>query len=102
MKESCIPLPPIDYPDGVTTIDVTYVRSGFAASHLLVEKQHVIFVCTGTSLSVPLLLKVFEDKRISHEKVKHLMPIHFHFEHAGDAGALMQKFPNAFLAVHPQ
>ncbi len=65
MKESCIPLPPIDYPDGVTTIDVTYVRSGFAASHLLVENGYAAFIDTGTTLSVPLQFKVLEDKEIT-------------------------------------
>ena len=41
MKESCIPLPPINYPDGVTTIDVASVRSGFAASHLIFENGKI-------------------------------------------------------------
>ena len=100
MKESCIPLPPIDYPDGVTTIDVAYVRSGFAASHLIVENGYAAFIDTGTSLSVPLLLKVLAEKGISREKVTHVMPTHVHLDHAGGAGALMQEFPNAVLVVH--
>ena len=102
MKESCIPLPPIDYPDGVTTIDVAYVRSGFAASHLIVENGHAAFIDTGTTLSVPLLLKVLAEKGISREKVTHVMPTHVHLDHAGGAGALMQEFPNAVLVVHPR
>ena len=102
MKEPCIPLPPIDYPDGVTTIDVAYVRSGFAASHLIVENGYAAFIDTGTSLSVPLLLKVLAEKGISREKVTHVMPTHVHLDHAGGAGALMQEFPNAVLVVHPR
>ena len=102
MKESCIPLPPIDYPDGVTTIDVAYVRSGFAASHLIVENGYAAFIDTGTSLSVPLLLKVLAEKGISREKVTHVMPTHVHLDHAGGAGALMQEFPNAVLVAHPR
>jgi glyoxylase-like metal-dependent hydrolase (beta-lactamase superfamily II) len=102
MKESYIPLPPIDYPDGVTTIDVAYVRSGFAASHLIVENGYAAFIDTGTSLSVPLLLKVLAEKGVSREKVTHVMPTHVHLDHAGGAGALMQEFPNAVLVVHPR
>ncbi len=102
MKEPCIPLPPIDYPDGVTTIDVAYVRSGFAASHLIVENGYAAFIDTGTSLSVPLLLKVLAEKGISREKVTHVMPTHVHLDHAGGAGALMQEFPNTVLVVHPR
>ena len=100
MKESCIPLPPIDHPDGVTTIDAAYVRPGFAASHLLVENGYAAFIDTGTTLSVPLLLKVLEEKRIAPEKVTHVMPTHVHLDHAGGAGALLQEFPNAVLVVH--
>ena len=102
MKESCIPLPPIDYPDGVTTIDVAYVRSGFAASHLIIENGYAAYVDTGTTLSVSLLLKVLAEKGISREKVTHVMPTHVHLDHAGGAGALMQEFPNAFLVAHPR
>lgn len=102
MKEPCIPLSPKDYPDGVTTIDVAYVRSGFAASHLIVENGYAAFIDTGTTLSVPLLLKVLEEKGLSREKVTHVMPTHVHLDHAGGAGALMQEFPNAVLVVHPR
>ena len=102
MKESCIPLPSIDYPDGITTIDVAYVRPGFAASHLIVENGHAAFIDAGTTLSVPLLLKVLAEKGISREKVTHVMPTHVHLDHAGGAGALMQEFPNAVLVVHPR
>ena len=102
MKEPCIPLSPKDYPDGVTTIDVAYVRSGFAASHLIVENGYAAFIDTGTTLSVPLLLKVLVEKGISREKVTHVMPTHVHLDHAGGAGALMQEFPNAFLVAHPR
>ena len=87
---------------GVTTIDADYVRPGFTSSHLLVEKGHAAFIDTGTTRSVPLLLKVLEEKGISCEKVTHVMGTHIHLDHAGGAGVLMQQFPNAVLVVHPR
>jgi hypothetical protein len=45
--------PQKNYPVGVTTIDVAYVRSGFTASILLVEHGHAAFLVQGTSLFVP-------------------------------------------------
>ena len=93
---------PSDYPDGVTTIDAAYVRPGFAASHLLVENGYAAFIDTGTTLSVPLLLKVLEDKGISQEKVTHVMHTHVHLDHAGGAGVLIQESPNAVLVIHPR
>ena len=102
MEENIQPLPPEDYPDGVTTIDADYVRPGFTSSHLLVEKGHAAFIDTGTTRSVPLLLKVLEEKGISREKVTHVMGTHIHLDHAGGAGVLMQQLPNAVLVVHPR
>ena len=71
MEENIQPLPPEDYPDGVTTIDADYVRPGFTSSHLLVKKGNAAFIDTGTTRFVPLLLKVLEEKGISREKVTH-------------------------------
>ena len=90
MEENIQPLPPEDYPDGVTTIDADYVRPGFTSSHLLVEKGHAAFIDTGATGSVPLLLKVLEEKGISREKVTHVMLTHVHLDHAGGSEALMQ------------
>ena len=38
--------------NGVITIDAGYIRQGFAASHLILERGHAVFVETGTSHSV--------------------------------------------------
>ena len=90
MEENIQPLRPEDYPDGVTTIDADYVRPGFTSSYLLVEKGHAAFTDTGTTRSVPLLLKVLEERGISREKVTHVMLTHVHLEHTGGSEALMQ------------
>ena len=65
------------------------------------ENEHAAFIDTGTTLSVPLLIKVLEEKGISRKKVTHVMVTHVHLDHAGGAGILMQEFPNAVLVVHP-
>ena len=61
MEENIQPLPPEVCPDGVTTIDVDYVCPGFTSSHLLVGKGHAAFIDTGTTCSVPLLVKILEE-----------------------------------------
>ena len=93
MEENIQPLPPEDYRDGVTTIDADYVRPRFTSSHLLVEKGYPAFIDTGTTRSVPLLLKVLEEKGISCEKVTHVMVTHIHLDHA--VGARVR--PNAAI-----
>ena len=98
-----------DYLDGVTTIDADYVRPRFTSSHLLVEKGHAAFIDTGITRSVPLLLKVLEEKGISREKVTHVIVTHIHLDHAGGAVVLMQQLPSALdplqesiVAIHPR
>ena len=61
MQENIQPLPPEDYPNGVTTVDADYVRPGFTSSHLLGGKWHAAFIDTGTTRSVPLLVKILEE-----------------------------------------
>ena len=102
MEENFQPLPSANYPDCMTTIDAAYVRPGFASGHLLMENEHAAFINTGTTLSVPLLIKVLEEKEISRKKVTHVMVTHVHLDHAGGVGIFMQEFPNALLVVHPR
>ena len=92
----------IDHPDGVTTIDTGYLRPGFDASHLMVEDGYAAFVDVGTTLNVPELLQVLEEKQIPREKVTHVMVTHVHLDHAGGSGALLQELPEAVLVVHPK
>ena len=45
----------------VITIDADYVRPGFTSCNLLMEKGHAAFIDTGTTRSVPLLVKILEE-----------------------------------------
>ena len=92
----------MEHPDGVTTIDVAYIRPWLVASHLVVENGHAVFIDTGTSHSVPYLLEVLESRRVSRQNVDYVMVTHVHLDHAGGAGALLRQLPNAKLVVHPK
>lgn len=91
-----------DHAVGITTIDTGFVRPGFAASHLITENNHAIFIDVGTTYSVPRLLEVLSAKNISVENVDYVIVTHVHLDHAGGAGKLMQALPNARLVVHPR
>jgi glyoxylase-like metal-dependent hydrolase (beta-lactamase superfamily II) len=91
-----------DYPFGITLIDVDYGRPSLAASYLLLEGDCAAFIETGTSLSVPALLRVLAAKGVAREQVEYVIPTHVHLDHAGGAGALLQQLPNARLVVHPR
>ncbi len=90
-----------DHDFGITTLDTGFMRPAFAASHLLLENQHAIYIDTGTSYSVPRLLDALNTKNIPIENVDYVIVTHVHLDHAGGAGKLMQALPNARLIAHP-
>ncbi|MEO5340305.1 MAG: MBL fold metallo-hydrolase [Magnetococcus sp. MYC-9] len=91
-----------DLPHGVTRIDTGYLRPGFAACYLLVEAGEAIFIETGPSLAVPVLLEVLAHKGLSAESVRGIIVTHVHLDHAGGAALLMHHLPQARLLVHPK
>jgi hydroxyacylglutathione hydrolase len=92
----------IDYDHGVSAIDSGYVRPMLAAIHLVVEKGRAALVDTGTNFSVPGVLEAMAARGIAPEQVDWVMLTHVHLDHAGGAGLLMSRFPNARLTVHPR
>ncbi|MDR3388455.1 MAG: MBL fold metallo-hydrolase [Rudaea sp.] len=91
-----------DFDHGISAIDTGFFRPQFDASHLIVERGRAAFVDVGTNYSVPRLLAELESKRMLVEAVDYVILTHVHLDHAGGAGALMQKLPNARLVVHPR
>lgn len=92
----------IDYADGITAVDTEYVRPTLDASHLIVEKGRAAFVDTGTTHSVPGLLRALDAKGVARDAVDWIFLTHIHLDHAGGAGALAQALPNAKVVVHPR
>ncbi len=87
---------------GITCIDTQLIRSGLASCYLLEAGDEVAFIDCGTNNSVPLLLEVLERKSLQVEQVRYVIPTHVHLDHAGGAGGLMARCPNAQLLVHPR
>ena len=92
----------IDYPHGISAVDSGYVRPQLDAIHLVVEQGRVAVVDTGTNDSVPLVLAALADKGLGADAIDYVLLTHVHLDHAGGAGLLMQKAPNARLVVHPR
>lgn len=90
------------YADGVTAVDVEYVRPGIAAAHIIEHEHHAAFVDTGTTHSVPYLLAALDELGIDRSAVDFVFLTHVHLDHAGGVGALMQALPNARAVLHPR
>ena len=86
--------------DGIVAIDTEYARPIQDASHLIVEGGRAAFVDTGVNSSVPLLINALEQQNLDVGDVDYVFLTHVHLDHAGGAGLLMQRLPNASCVVH--
>jgi len=87
---------------GIHTIDTAFQRDHFDAAYLMVENGRGAFVDCGTNHSIPHLLATLESAGLTPADVDWLLVTHVHLDHAGGAGALMERLPNARLVVHPR
>src|SRR3990172_5600407 len=91
-----------DYDDGISAIDAEFIRPHATSIHLIVEKGRAAIVDAGSNDAVPLVLEAIAGKGLAPEDVDYVVLTHIHLDHAGGAGLLMSRFPNARLTVHPR
>ena len=91
-----------DYGHGICAVDSVYDRREQTAIYLLIEDRRAAVIDTGTSHAVPRVLAALEAKGIAPAQVDYVVLTHVHLDHAGGAGQLMARFPNARLTVHPR
>lgn len=87
---------------GIHTIDTGFVRPRFDAAYLVVENGRGAFVDCGTNHAVPRMLAALDGAGLAPADVDWLILTHVHLDHAGGAGELMARLPNAKLMVHPR
>ncbi|MDG1388340.1 MAG: MBL fold metallo-hydrolase [Halioglobus sp.] len=85
---------------GITRIDAGYVKPGFACFYLLESAGQFAVIETGTVHSVDMLEQVLQARDISRDQIRYVIPTHVHLDHAGGAGLMIQRFPEAQLLVH--
>lgn len=92
----------IRYDHGISAIDAGYERPNLAAIHFIIEGERAAIVDTGTNYSVDATLAALAVQGVSADRVEYVVLTHVHLDHAGGAGALMRRCPNAMLTVHPR
>jgi len=92
----------IDYDFGISAVDSGYQRPMLDAIHLIVEGGRAAIVDTGVNSSVPRVLEALRAKGIAPAQVDYVVLTHIHLDHAGGAGLLLSRLPNAMLTVHPR
>jgi glyoxylase-like metal-dependent hydrolase (beta-lactamase superfamily II) len=87
---------------GIHTIDTGFVRPQFDAAYLVVENGRGAFIDCGTNFAVPRMLAALDEVGMAAADVDWLILTHVHLDHAGGAGELIARLPNAKLVVHPR
>jgi len=91
-----------DYAHGVSAVDAVYDREMQTAFHVIVAGGRAVIVDTATSPAAPRVLAALGAKGVGPEQVDYVILTHVHLDHAGGAGQLMARCPNARLTVHPR
>lgn len=92
----------VDLGDGIDCIETGLYRHGLAACYLVRAGDQLAFVDTGTTHTVPHLLRLVGEMGLTAAHVRYVIPTHVHLDHAGGAGELMRRCPEATLIVHPK
>lgn len=91
-----------DHAFGISTVDAVYDREMQTSVHLVVEDGRAVIVDSATAPAVPRVLEALATKGVPPEAVDYVILTHVHLDHAGGAGQLLARCPNARLAVHPR
>ncbi|MEH6940306.1 MBL fold metallo-hydrolase [Bacillus sp. JJ722] len=66
----------------------------------VIKGKKVTIIETSASPSIPYILKGLEELNIHLHDIEHIIVTHIHLDHAGGAGLLLEKCPNANVIVH--
>ncbi len=92
-----------DYGAGVSAVDALYDgREMQTAAHILVEDGRAAVIDTATAHAAPRILAALAARGVAPEQVDYVVLTHVHLDHAGGAGFLVARCPNAYLTVHPR
>lgn len=91
-----------DHAHGISTVDAVYECELQTSVHIVVENRRAVIIDTATAPAVPRVLAALAAKGVQPEAVDYIILTHVHLDHAGGAGQLLARCPNARLTVHPR
>ncbi len=77
-------------------------REKFAASYFVEDSGEIAVVETNTNHAIPGILQTILNSGFELSQIKYVILTHIHLDHAGGAGLIMSKLPDAKLIVHPR
>ncbi|GED16119.1 MBL fold metallo-hydrolase [Aneurinibacillus migulanus] len=83
-------------------IELVDRMEGGRSTGYFIDAEQKTIVEMGASVSVPRVLNALKQLNIDPEEITYVIVTHIHLDHAGGAGLLLEKLPNAKLIVHPR
>lgn len=89
-----------DEGQGITCIETHFQRPGLASCYLIQSAGEAALIDTGTARTTDNIMQLLTILGLTPSQVKYVIPTHVHLDHAGGAGQLMQRLPEAELVMH--
>jgi glyoxylase-like metal-dependent hydrolase (beta-lactamase superfamily II) len=86
--------------DAIRTIDTGMAAQRELNAVYLIGSDEPCLVETGPGADGPVVLAALDALGIGAPELAHIVVTHIHMDHAGGAGALLRRYPNATLWVH--
>lgn len=86
--------------DGITAIDTVMCGQARVTSSYLLEGSELAIVETGPTTSLQALTDGLDALGVGPGDLAHVIVTHIHLDHAGGAGAVAERFPEATVWVH--
>jgi glyoxylase-like metal-dependent hydrolase (beta-lactamase superfamily II) len=93
---------PVDLGFGISLIDLFDLGRESRTGTYVIHEDELTIIETSASPSIPYLLKGLDTLNINPEDIQYIIVTHIHLDHAGGAGLLLEKCPNAQIIVHPK
>ncbi|MEE9252901.1 MAG: MBL fold metallo-hydrolase [Thermodesulfobacteriota bacterium] len=89
---------------GVWFVDlrVSEGENAFIGAFIVASGGEAACVELGPASTAHKMACAVEELGIDTEQVKYLLPTHLHIDHAGAAGSLLKKYPQASVLAHPR
>ncbi|MBE3570453.1 MAG: MBL fold metallo-hydrolase [Bacillales bacterium] len=93
---------PQDLGYGISLLDVMDLGREKRTGTYVIQEEKLTIIETSASPSIPYLLQGLEELGLKAADIQYIIVTHIHLDHAGGAGLLLEKCPNAKVIVHPR
>lgn len=94
--------PIVDLGHDIFQVELVDRKLNGRSTGYIINAEKKTIVEMGASVSVPRVLDAMNTLAIQPEDISYVIVTHIHLDHAGGAGLLLEKLPNAKLIVHPR